>query len=133
MGAVSALVLGLIVFIKSIFAGMPAGMMLLVLEASGIGGLSGLVASVAFSVFRRLNRFGAVLSGFVTMACYMSCFSILFRGKVDASVMFWVFNGIYGVAVGLIIFWPIQQLSLRGRGSWQPVQEVASDDVDEHS
>lgn len=125
--------LGMIVFINNMFAGMPAGMMLLVLQASGIGCLSGLIASVAFSAFRRLNRFGAVLSGFVTIACYMSCFSILFKGRVDTSVLFWVCNVIYGVAVGLIIFWPVQQLSLRGREPQQPVQEVAADDAEKRS
>ena len=129
---VSAAVLGIIVFIKCIFAGMPDGMMLLALKASGIGGLSGLVASVAFSLFRRLNRFGAVLSGFVTIAAYMSSFSVLFRGSADTSVMFWVFNAIYGIAIGLIIFWPIQQLSLRGRESQALAEEGVSRDANEH-
>jgi hypothetical protein len=110
---------------------MPAGLALYALKASGIGGLSGLVASVAFSAFRRLNRFGAILSGFVTMTCYIGCFNILFKGQIDASLLFFVFNLIYGVAVGLFIFWPLHQVSLRRPDSQQPAEEAASGHDDE--
>lgn len=132
VGFVSALALGAIVFIRNVFAGMPEGMAALTLKASGVGGLSGLVASVSFSLFRRLNRFGAVLSGFVTISCYMSCFSIIFKSRIDTSALFWACNVFYGIAVGLMIFWPVHQALLHRRELQQPDDEVASSDADEH-
>lgn len=109
---VSATAIALTTLIRCLFAGLPEGTAHIVLVASGVGGASGLVASLAFNAFRGLHRIGAILTGWIAAACYMICFSLVFKQAVPVDAIFWCLVTLYGIVGGLAIVWPIQRRSL---------------------
>lgn len=120
LGVYSAIALAIMTVVRSAFVGFPAGTLEAVSMTAAGGFIAGFVTRFAFSSFRRLGGFGAILTGCMGTLAYMLTMAAVFGPLSSIDTLFFALSGVYGVAIGWFIVMPIQKRATLAEASPPP-------------